>query len=78
MTPFGSVLVDALQRHDVLLGFVTNGTLLRRRLTPEILPLLDTVTVSIDVTPKRRCGRTGVEYASLRCSTAYGTASCAV
>ena len=43
-----NALVDALRRHDVLLRFVTNGTLLSRRLTPELMPLLDTVTVSID------------------------------
>ena len=41
-------LLDALRRHGVMLRFVTNGTLLRRRLTPEVMPLLDTITVSID------------------------------
>ena len=42
------VLIDRLRRYDVLLRFVTNGTLLRRRLTAEVMPLIDTVTVSID------------------------------
>ena len=41
-------LLTQLRRHEVLLNFVTNGTLLRHRLTEELMPLLDTITVSVD------------------------------
>lgn len=37
-----------LAHYRVRLGMVTNGTLIRRRITPELLPLIDTVIVSID------------------------------
>jgi len=43
-----AVLVDALRRYGVLLRMVTNGTLIRRRLTLELMPHIDMVTVSID------------------------------
>jgi MoaA/NifB/PqqE/SkfB family radical SAM enzyme len=43
-----AVLVDALGRYSVMLRMVTNGTLLRRRLTLDLMPYIDMVTVSID------------------------------
>lgn len=61
------VLVQALRRYGVLLRFVTNGTLLRRRLTPEVMSLLDTVTVSIDGNSEEtmRANRGGVHLAQV-------------
>ena len=41
-------LVAGLRRHRVRLTLVTNGTLVRRRLRPELMDLLETVHVSID------------------------------
>ena len=43
-------LTELLRTHDVLMTCVTNGTFLRKRLTPDVLPLIDTLTLSIDGT----------------------------
>jgi len=37
-----------LAEHRLRLGMVTNGTLVKRRITPELLPLIDTIVFSID------------------------------
>jgi MoaA/NifB/PqqE/SkfB family radical SAM enzyme len=42
------LLVDRVAHHDVLLSVVTNGTTLKKRITAELLPHLDMLTVSID------------------------------
>ena len=41
-------LIGYLQRYRVLLSIVTNGYFIERRITADVLPLLDTLTVSID------------------------------
>lgn len=41
-------LTSEARRNRVLLSFVTNGYFIERRITPEVLPLIDTLTVSID------------------------------
>ncbi|PWB84332.1 MAG: hypothetical protein C3F11_01905 [Methylocystaceae bacterium] len=41
-------LAEHLDRYHVLMTCVTNGYFLRRRLTEKVLPLVDTITVSID------------------------------
>jgi len=41
-------LIEHLRRNHVLLSVVTNGLLIKKRLTPEIISMIDTLTVSID------------------------------
>lgn len=41
-------LVGHIKRNHMLFSVVTNGVLLKKRITPELIPLIDTVTVSID------------------------------
>jgi MoaA/NifB/PqqE/SkfB family radical SAM enzyme len=41
-------LVECLRRDRVFLTAVTNGTMLQRRMTSEILPMIETLTVSVD------------------------------
>ncbi len=43
-----SAFCGHLAHYGVRLGMVTNGTLVKRRITPELLPLIDTMVVSID------------------------------
>jgi radical SAM protein with 4Fe4S-binding SPASM domain len=43
-----STLVDRLHRDRVFLTAVTNSTLMTRRVTPDLMPLLETLTVSVD------------------------------
>lgn len=47
-TPRWRQLVALLKRHHVLLTAVTNGTLLHRRITADVVPLIETLTVSVD------------------------------
>ena len=42
------VLVGEAQQNRVFLTVVTNGYYIERRITPDVLPLIDTLTVSID------------------------------
>lgn len=46
--PLWEVLVDESQRNKVFLTIVTNGYYIERRITRDVLPLIDTLTVSID------------------------------
>lgn len=39
---------EAVVKHRVLLAIITNGTFIQRRLTPELLPFIDNITMSID------------------------------
>ena len=41
-------LIAHLQRYGVMLVVVTNGTFIRRRITADVLPLIETLSVSID------------------------------
>jgi radical SAM protein with 4Fe4S-binding SPASM domain len=43
-----SALIERLRRDRVFLTAVTNGTFMARRVTPELMPLLETLTVSVD------------------------------
>jgi MoaA/NifB/PqqE/SkfB family radical SAM enzyme len=43
-----AAVVSKLREHHVRMTLVTNGTLVRRRLTPEVIPYLETVHVSVD------------------------------
>jgi MoaA/NifB/PqqE/SkfB family radical SAM enzyme len=43
-----SQLIGEAKRNRVMLSFVTNGYFIERRIRPEVLPLIDTLTVSID------------------------------
>ncbi len=52
-----STLVPRLRRDRVFLTAVTNGTFLTRRVTPELLPLLETLTVSVDGATQATFGR---------------------
>ncbi|WP_083195228.1 radical SAM protein [Pararhodobacter sp. CCB-MM2] len=46
--PLWNRLIEHLSEHDVLITCVTNGTFIKQRLTSELLPLIDTLTFSID------------------------------
>jgi MoaA/NifB/PqqE/SkfB family radical SAM enzyme len=48
--PLWGKLIGHLDRYDVLMTCVTNGTFLRRRIDERTLPVIDTLTVSIDGT----------------------------
>jgi MoaA/NifB/PqqE/SkfB family radical SAM enzyme len=53
-------LMRLLRSHRVLLTAVTNGTMLPRRITPDVLPLIETLTVSVDgATPETFAGHRG-------------------
>lgn len=41
-------LVSKLQRNHVLFSIVTNGVLIKKRISPDIIAMIDTLTVSID------------------------------
>jgi radical SAM protein with 4Fe4S-binding SPASM domain len=41
-------LVGKLQRNHVLFSIVTNGVLIKKRISPDIIAMIDTLTVSID------------------------------
>ena len=41
-------LIEHLTRYGVMLVVVTNGTFIRRRITADVLPLIETLSVSID------------------------------
>lgn len=43
-----SRLIAHLRTQHVMIAVVTNGMLIRERITPEVLPLIDTLTVSVD------------------------------
>lgn len=52
-----STLVDRLRRDRVYLTAVTNSTLMGRRVTAELMPLLETLTVSVDGGSQQTFGR---------------------
>lgn len=41
-------LIDKLKRNHVLLSVVTNGVLIKKRISPDVVAMIDTLTVSID------------------------------
>ena len=46
--PTWNSLVDKLRRNHVLFSVVTNGVLIKKRISPDIIAMIDTLTVSID------------------------------
>lgn len=48
--PLWSRLIDHLKAYDVLMTCVTNATFLKRRIDEDVLPVIDTLTCSIDGT----------------------------
>lgn len=52
-----ATLIERLRRDRVFLAAVTNGTLMARRVTPELMPLLETLTVSVDGGSQETFGR---------------------
>jgi radical SAM protein with 4Fe4S-binding SPASM domain len=46
--PLWNRLIAHLKAHQVLLSVVSNGVLVKKRITADLMPLMDTLTVSVD------------------------------
>jgi MoaA/NifB/PqqE/SkfB family radical SAM enzyme len=62
-------LVDVVREHRILLTMVTNGTLIPRRVTPELLPFIETLNVSVTARRRRRSPAIAEERDWTACST---------
>jgi MoaA/NifB/PqqE/SkfB family radical SAM enzyme len=63
-----SAFTERVARHRVMVAIATNGSMLRRRITPELLPWIDSIEVAIDGATEETLARNrvGGSWAKLR------------